>query len=81
MLILHRKPDEAVLIGGEVRVVVLRTDGGGVRLGIEAPAHISILREEILEQIRAENLRASSLASELAVPGEDGSGTAGPTEG
>jgi carbon storage regulator len=68
MLILHRKPDEAVLLGGEVRVVVLRSDGGGVRLGIEAPSHISILREEILEQIRAENLRASSLASELVPP-------------
>ena len=70
MLILQRKPNEAVLIGGDIRIVVLRSDGGGVRLGIEAPGHVSILREEILDQIRAENVRASAVASELA--GADG---------
>ena len=66
MLILQRRTDEAILIGGEIRVVVLRTDGGGVRLGIDAPAHVSILREEILDQVRAENLKASQVASQIA---------------
>ena len=66
MLILQRKADEAILIGGDIRVVVLRTEGGGVRLGIEAPEHVSILREEILDQVRAENLRASEMAAEIS---------------
>ena len=68
MLILQRKASEAVLIGGDIRVVVLRTDNGGTRLGIEAPDHVTILREEILEQVAAENLRASEIALEMDVP-------------
>ena len=68
MLILQRKASEAVLIGGDIRVVVLRTESGGTRLGIEAPEHVSILREEILEQVKAENLRASEVALEMDVP-------------
>lgn len=67
MLILQRKASEAVLIGDDIRVVVLRTESGGTRLGIEAPQHVSILREEILEQVKAENLRASEIALELDV--------------
>ncbi len=66
MLILQRKQDEAVLIGDDIRVVVLRSDPGGARLGIEAPAHITILREEIVDEVRAENLRASEIAGELS---------------
>lgn len=68
MLILQRKANEAVLIGNDIRVVVLRTEGGGTRLGIEAPNHVSILREEIYEQVKAENLRASEVALELEGP-------------
>ena len=66
MLILQRRPNEAILIGEDVRVVVLRTENGGVRLGIEAPGDVSILREEILDQVRAENLRASEVAAEVS---------------
>ena len=68
MLILQRKANEAVLIGGDIRVVILKTENGGTRLGIEAPEHVSILREEILEQVAAENLRASEVALQLEVP-------------
>lgn len=67
MLILQRKQDEAVLIGDDIRVVVLRSESGGARLGIEAPAHVTILREEIVDEVRAENRRASELAGELSV--------------
>ena len=40
MLILQRKQDEALLIGDNIRVVVLRSDPGGARLGIEAPSKL-----------------------------------------
>jgi carbon storage regulator len=65
MLILQRKANEALLIGDDIRVVVLRSDGGGTRLGIEAPGDVLILREEILDQMRAENVLASQRASAL----------------
>jgi len=65
MLILQRKRNEAILIGDDIRVVVLHSDGGGTRLGIEAPTDVAILREEIFDQVRAENLRASRLAQDV----------------
>ncbi|MGD8362130.1 MAG: carbon storage regulator [Gemmatimonadota bacterium] len=50
MLILTRRAGEAILIDGGVRIVVLGTDGGGVRLGIEAPQSVGIVREEVLSR-------------------------------
>lgn len=60
MLILSRKPGDAILVGDGIRIVVVSTDRGGVRLGIEAPADVTILREEIVEQIAEENRRANA---------------------
>ncbi len=60
MLILTRRAGEAILIDGGVRIVVLGTDGGGVRLGIEAPASIGIVREEVVQRITEENVRAGA---------------------
>ena len=62
MLILSRKPGDAILIDGGIRVVVLASDNGGVRLGIEAPASVGIVREEIAESIAKENVRAGATA-------------------
>ncbi|MCG8468420.1 MAG: carbon storage regulator CsrA [Gemmatimonadetes bacterium] len=58
MLILARRPDEAVLLGDDIRLIVLSTDGETVRLGIEAPPDVQILREEIVAAIANENRRA-----------------------
>lgn len=62
MLILSRKPGDAIRIGENIRIVVLEADRQGVRIGIEAPAEVSILREEILEAIIRENQRANATA-------------------
>jgi carbon storage regulator len=59
MLVLGRKEGESILIEGGIRIVVVACDKGGVRLGIEAPASLRILRGEIAEQVAAENRRAS----------------------
>lgn len=59
MLILSRRPGEAIVIGDGVRLVVLACDRRGVRLGIEAPADVTILREEIVIAIEEENRRAA----------------------
>jgi carbon storage regulator len=60
MLILGRKPGDSILIGDGIRVVVLACDRGGVRLGIEAPAEVTILRGEIVNDIAEENKRAGT---------------------
>jgi carbon storage regulator len=60
MLILTRRTGEAILIDGGVRVVVLAVDGNGVRLGIEAPSTVGIVREEVVQRITAENVRAGA---------------------
>ena len=53
MLVLKRKPNQSILIGENIRIVVVSVDqGGGVKLGIEAPNDVNIVREEILEEER-----------------------------
>jgi len=49
MLILARKQGETILISEDVKVIVLEIDGNQVRLGFEAPRHITINRGEVLE--------------------------------
>ncbi len=63
MLILGRKVGDTILIGDGIRVVVLACDRKGVRLGIEAPNDVTILRGEIVSDIAAENQRAGAVGS------------------
>ena len=66
MLILGRRPGDAIVIDGGIRIVVLACDRGGVRLGIEAPPEVSILRGEIVRQVAEENRRATATAEGTA---------------
>ncbi len=66
MLILNRRPGEAILIDGGIRVVVLQSDRRGVRLGIEAPDDTHIRREELVSQVAAENRRARAAQPDVA---------------
>jgi carbon storage regulator len=50
MLILSRRPGDAIVIDGGIRIVVLASGQRCVRLGIEAPAQVGIVREEILSR-------------------------------
>jgi carbon storage regulator len=59
VLILARREGDAILIAGGIRIVVLECDRRGVRIGIEAPPEVSIVREEIVVQIAEENQRAT----------------------
>ncbi|OKL37442.1 carbon storage regulator [Domibacillus mangrovi] len=50
MLVLGRKPGEYVLIDNNIKVKVIKSDEGHLRLAIEAPKHISIVRGELWEE-------------------------------
>jgi carbon storage regulator len=54
MLVLSRKPSQKILIGPDIQVTVVRVERNQVRLAIEAPASISILREELTRKQPAE---------------------------
>jgi carbon storage regulator len=49
MLVLTRKTRESILIGHDIRVTIDRIDGQRVRIGIEAPEGVKILREELAD--------------------------------
>jgi len=58
MLILSRKAGDSLMIDGGVRIVVLGVEGSSVRLGIDAPTDVRVMRGEILKQVERENERA-----------------------
>jgi carbon storage regulator len=49
MLVLSRKPGEKILIGDDVTVTIVRIGPNTVRIGIEAPRTMNIVREELCE--------------------------------
>ena len=59
MLILTRKLDESIVINENISIKVISIDKGIVKLGIDAPREVSILRSELIEAITQENKKAS----------------------
>ena len=59
MLVFTRKKDESLIIGNEIQVTILSVGSGSVKVGITAPRHISVHRQEVYEAIKRENLAAS----------------------
>lgn len=59
MLVLARKLDEAIVLGDDITIKVISIDKGVVKLGIDAPKSVSILRSELLEDVKDANIAAS----------------------
>lgn len=53
MLVLSRKPGERILIGDDVAVTIVRIGPNTVRLGIDAPREMNIVREELCQRVEA----------------------------
>ena len=53
MLVLTRKFDESIVIGDSITVTIIEAQGDRVRLGISAPAEVSVHREEVLKKIES----------------------------
>ena len=60
MLILSRKLDESILIGDSITLKVISIDKGSVKLGIDAPANVRVLRSELINAVKNSNQAAST---------------------
>lgn len=59
MLVLTRKLNEGILIGDDVLVTVINIDKDKIRLGIEAPRNLRVIRKELVAEIGQENIMAA----------------------
>ena len=62
MLVLSRKPGETILIGDDIEITIVEVRGDTVRIGINAPRNITILRQELLAEVAKTNIEAVSTA-------------------
>ncbi len=68
MLVLSRKIDEEILIGGDIRVMVVEIKANAVRLGITAPSELPVHRREVAEAIRLQELRQCRANADILRP-------------
>jgi len=66
MLVLSRKLNQSIMVGDNVRIVIVAVDRDQVKLGIEAPREIPVHRSEVYEEIQRANRSAASTT--VAVP-------------
>ncbi|MEM9040084.1 MAG: carbon storage regulator CsrA [Actinomycetota bacterium] len=69
MLILTRKKGQSIVIADDIVVTVIEASGDQVRIGVDAPRHIAVHREEVYSQISKENEAARAPdAADLVKP-------------
>lgn len=59
MLVLARKLDESIVLGDDITIKVISIEKGVVKLGIDAPKSVSIVRSELLEDVKDANIASS----------------------
>jgi carbon storage regulator len=59
MLVLSRKINEKILIGGNIEITIVEIKGDIVKIGINAPKEVSILRGELLTEVEQATIEAA----------------------
>ena len=67
MLVLSRKKGETIKIGDDIEITIVATANDQVKIGIQAPKNIEILRKELFEEIQDENKAASASVENLII--------------
>ena len=65
MLVLSRKAEQSLMLGSEITLTVLAIDGDRVKLGIRAPRSVSVLRQELYDQLQQANTAAVTAPPDL----------------
>ena len=68
MLVLSRKLLEGIVIGNDIRITIVKVERNHVRLGIEAPNNVIVVREELLHDAEDREARAAWDSSETEAP-------------
>lgn len=80
MLVLTRKPGEKIMIGDDIVITFLESRGtDGIRIGIDAPRHLEIKREEIFGAVADANLEATQASADDVLRGLVGRGPDAPS--
>ncbi len=70
VLVVSRKVGERIFIGDKIAITVVKIGSGGVRIGIDAPTEMAVIREELAEKLRQEEqdrlLKVESCSLETA---------------
>jgi carbon storage regulator len=59
MLVLNRKDGEKIIIGENITITVVKAKNGQVKIGVEAPSNVKVLREELNQPVAQEKKKAS----------------------
>ena len=65
MLVITRKQGESILIGDDIEISVSKIEDGSVKIAIQAPREMSILRKELYKEVESENIEAAKVNLDL----------------
>ena len=65
MLVVTRKQGESILIGDDIEISVYKIEDGSVKIAIQAPREMSILRKELYKEVEKENIEAAKVNLDL----------------
>ncbi len=60
MLVLSRKVGERILIGDNIAITIVRVAQGSVRIGVDAPDNLNVVREEVVIPVQSEGKKQDS---------------------